>query len=94
MQRAGQVSPRLRLKETLLVRRRVESWLTKHRSLSGLAVMDFDDRTDTGNTLKPLVALQVKHPTDMPQLAIGHVILKKKTYKYTGLMLDEFSVTT
>lgn len=36
---------------------RVESWLTKHFSLSGLALMDFDDRTDTGNTLKPPVAL-------------------------------------
>lgn len=32
----------------------VRSWLTKHSSLFGLALMDFDDRTDTGITWKAL----------------------------------------
>lgn len=35
----------------------VEPWLTKHFSVFGLALMDFDDRADTGITWKPLVAL-------------------------------------
>lgn len=60
---------------------RVESWLTKHSGLFGLALMDFDDRTDMGNTLNLLVALKVKHPTDVLQRVGWNVILKKKTEK-------------